>query len=112
MKIYIRRHLDTINNEIFFVNRPNTLSKGDVIQFLNFNEKGECINTEKRHDYGMELDMKPTMILPEVETRELIQAFLDVAKEERIDNHNETYAKGKLEAMSDHLKDMRKLLKL
>lgn len=113
MKIYIREIPNTIKNEIFFVERPNDLKKGDVIRFINFKETGEAIQTEKVHDYGVATDeIKPSLILDEMQTRELIMAFSEIAKNRGFEYDSESKAKGKLEATERHLEDLRKLLKL
>jgi len=113
MKIYIREIPNTLLNEIFFVNRPNDLKKGDVIQFINFKENGEAVQIEKVHEYGMAMDdIKPTMILPENQTRELLSAFSELAKSNGFEHDSESKAKGKLEATERHLSDLRQLLKL
>lgn len=111
MKIYIRRVPASLANEIYFVNEPSRdFKKGDIIQFLNVKENGEVIVTEKKHEYGMILDMKPTMILLESETRELIAAFVEHARQEGLKFNTESKAEGKLEATEKHLEDMRKLV--
>jgi len=113
MKIYIRQIPATINNEIFIINEPaGSFKNGDVITFFNFKETGEVIGTQRIHNVGEFMEMKPTMILGERETRELIMAFQVLAKEQDIEVESESRAKGKLEATSEHLKDLRKLLKL
>ena len=96
MKIYIKQIPATIMNEIYLVQEPhNDFRKGDIIRFINIKENGEVIATEKVHDYGMRLDMKPTMILNEMETRELIAAFADLSQARGIEPNSESLAKGK-----------------
>ena len=113
MKIYIRERLGTLENEIFLVERPHDLKKGDILRFINFKENGEAIQTEKIHEYGMAMsEMKPSFILNEMQTRELIMAFSEIAKTRGFEYDSESKAKGKLEATERHLEDMRKLLKL
>ncbi len=110
MKIYIRRQFSTFNNEIYFVNEPS--SPGLPIEFINIKEDGTAIATRKVFDPGAAQQNPPTLILDEYQTRELIQAFVDIAKEEGIEPSSESKAKGKLEATERHLEDLRKLLKL
>ena len=113
MKIYIREIPGSMNNEIFFVERPEDLKKGDIMRFINFKENGEAMQVDQAHEYGMNIDgIKPTMILTENQTRELLTAFSILAKEKGFEYDNESKAKGKLEATEKHLEDMRQLLKL
>ena len=113
MKIYIRQVPMTLSNEIFFVERPNDLKRGDIIRFINFNKNGEASQIEKVHEYGVNIEStKPTMILTEEQTREMIAAFSEIAKTRGFEYDSESKAKGKLEATERHLEDMRKLLKL
>lgn len=112
MKIYIRERPNSVLNEIFIIDRPNDFQKGDVWRFLNFKESGDCVITDRIFDRGQEIEMKPTMILDERATRELLQSFLELASEKGIEHDGESRAKGKLEATEKHLEDMRKLLKL
>lgn len=42
--------------------------------------------------------------------REIVQAFLDYAKEQKIESKSESYCEGKLSAIEKHLEDMRTLV--
>ena len=114
MKIYIRQIPTTIMNEIYFVHQPkNDFKRGDIIVFFNINLNGEVIAKKQVHEYGLDLkDIKPTMILPEQETRELISAFVDYARKQGLKFDDENKVEGKLEATERHLFDLRQLLKL
>jgi len=113
MKIYIIRRPATLMNELYFVDEPrNNLSKGAIITFINIKENGEAILTRKVHEIEMTLDTPPTMVLPEDQTRELIQAFMQLGKEQGIRPLTESEAVGRLQAQTVHLQDLRKLLKL
>jgi hypothetical protein len=113
MKIYIHQKPGTILNEIFIVEEPTRdFRRGDVLGFLNMKPDGEVIVTQKVYGHGAELDMKPTMILDEMATRELIAAFAELAKDQGLEPDSESKAKGKLEATERHLADLQKLLKL
>lgn len=78
--------------------------------FLNFRETGECIVTQKVVGSGVEFDAKPTFTLPENILREFIQAFANEAKKNGVEVKSESFAQGKLDAMAEHLKDMRTLV--
>ena len=113
-KIYIRPIPGSLMNEIFITEKYGDPSNGGHISIFNFKENGEGVATEAKSNHGeiRSEDMKPTMILPEQETRDLIRAFSELASERGFEPDSESKAKGKLEATERHLADLRTLLKL
>lgn len=111
MKVYIREIPTTFSCEVFIVDMPKSLGRRDVIQFLNFKETGEAVETERVNNSEMKLDdIAPTMILPQNRLNEILQAFTEAVRERGFGYENESTAKGKLEATEKHLEDMRRLV--
>lgn len=112
IEILIRRQPATLMCDVFLYSDCRSLSKGDVIAFYNFDDKGNIVVTHKVYDHGVSHmeDIKPTMTLPEYLLRSFIAGFANKAKQEGIKNNDDSFVKGKLEAVSEHLKDMRALV--
>lgn len=110
IKIYLRRHPHSLQTDVFIESHNDNLAKGDTIGHWYFDHEG--MGTVKREVYepGQAHDFKPTMTLDERDLRDVISAFALLAKEENISLPDESFAKGKLESMSEHLSDMRKLV--
>lgn len=96
-------------NEIFLIEEPG-MRQGDVGSYFQLGTDGIVDAIHIVRDVGAIWDVKPFMKLPEDQTRELIQGFLDVARDEGMKPHNESHTEGKLEATSKHLEDMRTLV--
>ena len=110
LHVYLRREPWSLRTEVYIEGHSDHVHKGDVISAINFNEKGESIATTHVYEPGMVIERKPSFTMDERDIRELIQAFAVLAKEEGVRLPDESFAKGKLEAMSEHLKDMRELV--
>lgn len=93
----------TLLNEIFIVD-----SEDNVDHFFNVEKDGNVQATTVKREYGAMPDAKPTMILDEQTTRDLIAAFSDLAREKGL--NGPSAAEGKLSATERHLDDMRKLV--
>lgn len=110
IKIYLRRQPHTAITDVFIEAQGGEVGRGSIIGHFNFQEDGQSIISHEVYEPGVAQDFKPTFILGEMDLRELIQAFAALAKEEGIKLPDESFAKGKLEAISEHLKDMRSLV--
>lgn len=110
IKIYLRRQPHTAITDVFIEAQGGEVRRGDVIGHFNFQEDGQSIISHEVYEPGTLQNFKPTFILGEVDLRELIQAFAVLAKQEGVQLPDESFAKGKLEAVSEHLKDMRSLV--
>lgn len=104
LKIHINRVPGSLNNEIFIFDEQKSVTTGFV-----FREDGECIATTQVYKPGEAWIIKPAMRIPEQMTRDLIQAFVEYAKERNYPV-SEDATKGKLEATEKHLEDMRTLV--
>ena len=105
MKIHIRREPYNTNVQFYLYSDENRV-------FTTYEIKdGKFIGTSHIRD-GSPIDSKPLFTLPEYEAREFFKACAELAEKEGIEKTSETFAKGKLESQSEHLKDLRKLLKL
>jgi hypothetical protein len=106
LKVAVRRKPGTLMAEVFFYSRH-----GQSLVFYEFATKnGQTTITEHKTDDGGA--GMPGLVLSEFMLRDIIQGFLDGSKEFGITAPTESFSQGKLEAQSQHLTDLRKLLKL
>lgn len=114
IEIFARRQAMSLMVEIFIMQKPaQTLVQGDYVSFFHFDNNGLRIITKKVFDEGCDIsDIKPSMILPEMMWREMLNGWAKHLKNENIQLHDESTAKGKLEATEKHLADLRQMLKL
>ena len=109
MKIHIIRRPESLATELYLYEISD--DKRTITSF-NAKENGEVIGNTKQLNEGEAIDTKPLMILMENEMRSFIKAVLDYSKDEGYKVPEEVYVAGKLESQTEHLKDLRKLLKL
>lgn len=83
---------------------------GGMVEYLEINTPDIKVIREK-YDEGAN-KIKPTFVCPQDTAIDISKAFIEYANSQGFKNGDETFAKGKLEATENHLKDMRKLLKL
>lgn len=102
-KVKISPKFDSLLDEIYIY---RVLDSKDV-EVVYFENEQILIKTHKLSD-----TLKPSLVLHSSFTRNIIQAFTEAGKKIGIELPNESMAKGKLEAQSAHLKDLRTLLKL
>ena len=107
MEIIIRPQINTILNEIFILRDKD--SSRINISFINFDLNGNAIAKDVQREEELSAKFKPAMILPEKETRELLAAFAEAAKQ-RGAVKSDSYLTGKVEATEKHLEDMRRLV--
>lgn len=103
-EVHIRRQPERLGGEVIIFRRR----EGEGIEVLSFKEDGTA--TGKTYQRRGE-KIPPTMIFfEEMELRQVIQAFMQAGREFGMPVPDETFAKGKLEAMDLHLQDMRKIV--
>jgi hypothetical protein len=110
MKIHVRREPASLSVSVFLYEKS---LDGRFITVYNVNESGQLTPSKPQpHDPGTMVDWKPLFTTNEDTWRLLLQEFLSLAKRDGVPMPDENYAKGKLEAQSEHLKDLRTMLKL
>lgn len=76
-----------------------------TVEILQFDRQGVSI---KRCDRGAAGE--PTAMVDAREMREIVEGFVEYARSQGFKSADESYAKGKLEAVENHLADMQKLV--
>lgn len=110
MEIIIRRQINSLMNEIFIIRGEERKYLGkSVISAINFDQDGNAYQSDAPETGGQQSKLKPAMILDERDTRKLLAAFSEAAKDRGAVKDN-TYLQGKLEGTEKHLEDMRRLV--
>lgn len=106
MKIFIRQHPDTLNEDLFLFERSD-----GFVTFYNIDPAGNgLLLTTKKHNEGQVDEAKPFVTMPDYQMRDFVRAMIGYAREQGFKGADESFAKGKLEATEKHLEDMRLLL--
>lgn len=107
MKIYIRQIPGTLTDEVYLL---DSNENNDRHVYVQVGEDNILRSIAFSHREGEQSNAKPLFTCQNSFTREIIKAFLKLAKEENIHDTDQNYLQGKVEAMSEHLKDMRTLV--
>ena len=109
MKIHVRREPASLSVSVFLYEKS---FDGQQVTVYNINDKGALIPTRFKHEPGAIPEWLPLFTTDEDTWRLMLQEFLSLAKRDGVPMPDENYAKGKLESQSEHLKDLRTMLKL
>ncbi len=107
MEIHIEESFDTYNKKVWVIEK----SHGKTI-YYNIGEDGLVTQTELLHtsDIKASEQMKPFMIMPMGFGEEFIKTFVKAAAFNGIKTENENKLQGRMEAMEEHLGDMRAIV--
>ena len=109
MKIHVRREPESLKVSVFLFEKS---FDGQQVTVYNVNDKGALIPTRFKYEHGSIPTWEPLFTTDEDTWRLMLQEFLLLAKRDGVPMPDENYAKGKLEATTEHLKDLRTMLKL
>lgn len=107
LKLSVREVPGSLNNELFLVNL-NSLPGMSVYYTLDSDKQFTAHHFTRNE--GEAVPVEPLMVLPDIETKEIIAAFATYAEEHNIDYEGQGVNKGKVEAMKEHIKDLRSML--
>jgi len=102
-KVKISPKFDSLLDEVYIYR----VLDSENVEVVYFESEQVLVKTHKLSDA-----VKPSMVLHSSFTRNIIKAFTEAGQKIGIELPNESMTKGKLEAQSAHLKDLRTLLKL
>lgn len=106
LRIQVQPCWDKLEDEIYIFDLPGN-TPGDIGHYYTFGENGFTSHATVRGDRGAAWDFKPLMKVNPDFTRELIQAFVQLARDREYKMPDESHMKGKLAATETHLEDMR-----
>lgn len=109
MKLIVRRQLSTTGVSLFLYDKSED---GRLLTTYTIKKGALVPHRIEIKDPGMAIDWDPVFTTNEETFREIIQQVANYAQEEGIPLPDENFSKGKLEAQTEHLKDLRILLKL
>lgn len=112
IKVLVNRQPASLMCDVYLYSDHQQLNLGDVLFFYSFDAEGSLIETKRVWAPGesMVVGIVPTFVIPESFLRSFIAGFADLAKKQGVPLKSEAYSQGKLEAITDHLKDMRALV--
>lgn len=110
LEVKVRQVPGTLNNEIFLFNLHSM--PGMSVYYTLEHDKQFTAHHFTRNEGAEAVPIEPFMILPDMETGYIIAAFANYAEEHKIDYAGRGVDKGKVIAQQEHIRDLRKLLKI